>query len=556
MKVTIYSEPKPIRKQNDLCLYIDKWCLIVKDQRSIDGIYSYETVDKICLIEGSIRIKDSLKEKYSNPAELYLREYSQIPEAFLYISQGSFIVVEYDKKTCEIILQRDLLGLKHAYYTKTSYGFCFSTSVSPLLEFRNGNNNINFQSLSYYLSFQYIPQPHSFFTEIKQLPLHGFIKYCNKHISVKLYDGSYSEVLMRHSAETLEDLGELLAESMNSQLIKGNNKVGAFLSGGMDTSSNVAILKSFLNIDPVVFTAGFKEQKYDETSYAKIVANTYGLRHHTFTITADVISSISDICALYDNPLADRAILPEYLICLKAREEGITQMVTGEGGDEVLGYPRNLPENIKLSQKFYENDNNLAYFYNEFSALLKKDIVFEIMQKSYLSSLDYLHDLYRDSPELHPFEKIYYGQWQMWMIDNVYMKDIQLFSHAGMGFISPYLDIALMKSFIRLDPQQKIDKLKNKKYLKKTMKEILPLKILNKVKHKFHVPIAEWLRKEIYEQVYEELSAKSSITSQYLNKKLVLQMLDKHKKGENDYNRPLWALFFLEQWYRLKKSYM
>lgn len=556
MIIKVYAEPRHTSKGDKRYLYKDEWCTIAKDQSPTVDVFSFETDDKLCVIEGNIYITSAGGEHYSNIAELYLKEYSQKPESFLYISEGNFVLAEYDKVTHEIVIQKDILGLKHAYYTRMSYGFCLSTSIAPVLEFRKGNSSISIEGLGYYLSFQYLPQPYTIFSEVRQVPLHGSVKYKEGEVIALSYKGSYLDILMRHKADSRGKLGDLLAKSIVRQTKNVNKKIGAFLSGGMDTSSNVAILKTYLNIRPVVFTAGFREKEYDETPYAKIVAKAYGLEHHIFRITPDILRLLPDICALYDSPLADRAILPEYFVCLKAKEQGISHMITGEGGDEVLGYPRNLPEDAVLRSETFENNVSLASYYSRISALLQQDLRRKIMKIDTDGSTEYLSNLYEKISASHPFEKMYYGQWQTWMIDNVFMKDAQLFSYADMRFVSPYMDVALMKYFMQLDFKQKMQSLKNKNYLKKAMEDILPQEILYKSKHKFHVPIAEWLRTELYEDMHDLLLAQDSITTRYFDKTFILHMLEEHRKGRADYNRPLWALFFLEQWYRLKKSYV
>lgn len=142
------------------------------------------------------------------------------------------------------------------------------------------------------------------------------------------------------------------------------------------------------------------------------------------------------------------------------------------------------------------------------------------------------------------------------MINNVYIKDCQLFANSNLSFISPYMDLGLMKHCVLMSEEEKINKLQNKEYLKDTLSPILPKTIINKQKHKFHVPIAEWLKTDLYEKAYETLSSKNGLINSYMNQKMIMQRLEDHRLGKADYNRQLWGILFLENWYKMKKQYL
>lgn len=541
--------------ENDNVLYSDNYCILEIEAKERELAGFHQANGKICLIFGTISLQGEEIAGSNNPAVVFLRDYVDNPEAFLLISEGNFLLIEYDINTQSLTVYRDILGLRHAYYTTTSEGFCLSTSIAPVLKFRKKENtNISSEGLGLYLAFQYLPQPYTLFTNISQLPLNKKLLYANKAVAIINNKRSYVDMLRYSIGNDANDVETILATSLKRQLNTTNYKVGAFLSGGMDTSSNIAILASNLGVYPVVFTAGFTEQEYDETPYAKIMAKKYGFEHVILTITPEAMLDLPKISSLFDNPIADRAIIPEYAICQKAKEMGITHMVTGEGGDEVLGYPRNLPENIKFTRNMLANKALSDYYYS-ISALMSEDLRKKILINKDFSN-NYLYDLYRGLGSMHPFEKIYYGQWQTWMIDNVLMKDTQLFKGASLRFISPYMDMRLMKYCMSFSAEQKMKLFRNKNYLKNKLSGLLPETIINKSKHKFHVPIAEWLRAELYEQAYDMLLAKDSVCDSFMDKKIIRRMLEDHKQGKADYNRPLWGLLFLENWYKMKKRYL
>ncbi len=562
MQLVLYNQPQGIpinknRTQKEYVLYSDSNLLISLEPSEQKKVHFYQTDGKICIIFGGISIGAYNGTSSDNLASVYLEKYVGKPEEFLLISNGNFLVIEYDRHTRSLTALRDLIGLKHAYYSVTSEGICLSSSIIPVLKFRGkGNNDISAESLDLYLTFQYLPQPYTLFENIFQLPLNKRLSYKDNEIKFINNKYSYIEMLNRHKKEYTTDLQDILSESFKRQIGDTKTKIGAFLSGGMDTSSNIAILASDLGIRPTVFTAAFKEIDYDETPYARIMAEKYQLEHNILTITSDAMKELPTISALFDNPIADRAIIPEYIICQKAKEMGITHMVTGEGGDEVLGYPRNLPEDIHFEKRLFKNEA-LAEFYYSLSGLIQKDLRRKLLIKFNNSNYhDYLCELYQEMDSFHPFEKIYYGQWQTWMIDNVLIKDTQLFQNLSLQFISPYMDLDLMKHCMSLTVVQKMEFLRNKNYLKNGLKKILPHEIIHKSKHKFHVPISEWLRYELYEQAHDTLLDTGGAIDKFIDKKIIIRMLEDHKRGKIDYNRPLWGLLFLENWYKMKKDYI
>ena len=530
--------------------YHDQTITVELSDEELAECHFYENANHWVMILGTISYSNLHINNPKDVAIVYASEYITSPDSFLNLCDGNFLVAAYDKQKRKLTMLRDALGLKHVYYSSTSDGFCISTSLRLLLQIKKSKKvEISLEALNHYLTFQYIPQPYTMFIDIHQVPLQSTVTYENGNCVVKSFNITINQFLDNHISSTNSSLKTLLINSFNRQLTSQQTKVGAFLSGGMDTSGNVAILAEFLGIKPITFTAAFHEAEYDETPYAKIMAKHYTLEHHVVIVTSKIIEHVSTISGLYDNPIADRAILPEYIICKMAQEMGINYMVSGEGGDEILGYPRNLPENVMFSKELYANDKLLAEYYYSYSALIQKDHRNKLLQTSVNNHEDYLANFYKTLGKIHPFEKIYYGQWQTWLIDNVLMKDTQLFKNSSLKFVSPYIDVELMKHIATLDVDEKMIKLCNKNYLKEELHDILPDKIIHKKKHKFKVPISEWIRENSYSLFHEKLLANNSLVNGYMDQKLVLSMLEDHKKGKHDYNRPLWALYFLENWY-------
>jgi asparagine synthase (glutamine-hydrolysing) len=319
----------------------------------------------------------------------------------------------------------------------------------------------------------------------------------------------------------------------------------------MDTRTNVALLAEELSIKPTVFTAGFTEVEYDETPYAKIMAEHYGLEHIVVTMTQDMVKNVDEISALYDNPMADRAVLPEFLICNIAKSRGLKYMVTGEGGDEIMGLPRNMSEDKPFDLPADTSNTQLAQYYHGLSTLIFPEMRLELMQGVAMQE-SYLARMYDSFGPLSAFDKVYFGQWQTWLIDNVQMKDMQVMEQAKLQFVSPYMNKELMQFMAQLPLNDKLAGLRDKAFVRAAMGNVLPEKILNKPKHKFYVPMKEWFQGDTYGFVHDTLTTSDGFCAQQLDMPTIKRLLEEHKSGQADHNRPLWAMLFLNFWYKHK----
>jgi len=517
--------------KNDLYLIADE----------VDKYFFHDEPNGWCLVLGSI-------VPTKNPAQIIFRRFFSKIKDFIEGFDGIFLVVIFDKKTGEIHIINDVLGLMHAYYTLGIDGFCLSDSLTNILQFV-GNTEIDLSSLNLYLTFQYLPNPYTMFKNIYQVPLSSMITY-SKGV---LKQNSYKELSKRkkfHFESDPKIIRDLLVRSLEKQISGNKKNIGAFLSGGMDTSSAIAVLTSEFGIKPIAFTAGFEDKNYDETYYAKIVAKYFGLKHEIIQVDEEDVYSLPEIASLYENPIADRAVLAEYVVCKKINSSGIKFMISGEGGDEVLGFPRNLPNNIMFSNKLINDNNALAKYYDSLTSLFPENMRKQILLSKNFKKENYLGRLYKEFGSKSPFEKILLGQWKTWLIDNVLMKDTRLFKYFGFQFVSPYIDKDLIKYISCLPIKSKMYGLRNKNYLKSVMKNSLPIETIQRKKHRFHLPMEIWFQGNMYDFIYENLISKGSFTTRYFDKRIVQKIISDHKIGKNDFNRPIWSLLFLEFWYR------
>lgn len=377
----------------DTVVFSDTHSLVAIESGEISQSSFFESSNFWCFVVGKVFDSKNDNKKIKYPAKQIINDFQCNIEKFLLNVDGNFLIILFDKKSRCVSICRDLIGLYHAYYSESNGSIYLASSIKDVLISRKTQGTtLSDYGLELYLTFQYIPQPYTMFKDVFQVPVTGVLQYGND-TKIKKFDVSSFQLIRNHNSPIANSVLNILTSSMKRQL-ESKTRVGAFLSGGMDTSTNIGILTETVGVKPVVFTAGFAQAQYDESPYAKIMAKKYNLEHHIITIESNMFDEISTISSLYDNPIADRAIFPEYIICKLAKDLGITTMISGEGGDEVLGYPRNLPENVGFSLESKNNDE-LASYYHNLSNMLGKDLRDSIIKRGrHIEHQDYLAELY------------------------------------------------------------------------------------------------------------------------------------------------------------------
>ena len=543
-----------VSSRNDKLLEIEEVLFSVEDfvckiSYGIDNLQIHNDNYGWCGIFGTTQNENSASELLYK----YKRDQSISRENL----KDRYLSVLIDKEKRQLIVTRDKIGKQHAFYASTANGFIVSTAIDPVISFLGKSGlQLRRESIELYLAFQYIPSPFTVFENILQIPISSQVKYSEGKVVVTKYQ-EHSRDIGEFSllpGSTKNDLKTLLLDSFRNQGIYDYKNVGAFLSGGVDTSSNVSIMVEELKIKPKVFTAVFEDATYSEVEYARDVAHKFGLDHYVISIGPESAKYINEMIGQFDNPIGDRATLPQFILSKKAKEIGVDCMVSGEGGDEVLGYPRNLPEYIVPKDNL--SSCELAKLYLSYSQLNSKEIVNSLLgiveENAYVE--EYLAEMYEELNSQYSFEKIYYGQWQTWLIENVLMKDHQIFKYFSIDYIAPFIDANIMSHMMSQSPYIKPSLLSNKSYLKTSLRAILPERVITKKKQKFDVPIGAWFKDSLADYLFDMLFVERSYLLEQLNTKVIKKMYKEHLSGESDFNRQLWALLVLDLWYKAKLS--
>lgn len=530
----------------------------------------------------------SFKSKTDNEVIIHL--YEDLGEDCIKALRGMFALCIWDENKQRLLLARDRLGKKPLSYIFHNGDLVFASEIKSILQDSTVAQKVNLEALHNYLTYQYVPCPETMFVGIKKLPpAHimiwekGVIKikrYWNLEFNfkIKLTEGEYQERIL-----------ELLMEATKIRLIS-DVPLGAFLSGGIDSSCVVAIMTKFSHQPIKTFSIGFKESSFNELRYARIVANIFATDHHEYILEPRILEILPKLIWHFNEPFADSSCIPTYYLSKMTRKE-VKVALNGDGGDESFaGYERyvaNKIANLYCSfPKFFRN--RLFSFVmrlpestakKDFAKRIKRFISVDSLSRekrhiSWMSIFDneskqnlysphlqnnlkkidscnYLLDIYKQS-EIEDFVDETLMVDVMSYLPNDLLVKMDICSMANsLEVRSPFLDHRLMEFAASLPSNLKLKGLTTKYILKKVLGRILPKQILYRKKAGFGVPIGSWFRNELKNYPYEILLDERSIKRGYFEKKYIKKLLDEHISGSFDHGLRIWTLINLELWHQV-----
>jgi asparagine synthase (glutamine-hydrolysing) len=443
-------------------------------------------------------------------------------------------------------------------------------------------------ALHHYLTFQYIPAPWTIFTGIRKLRPGHVLTYEHGVVSERPYWFlSYDHKRAgRSEAEHLEEFRSLLEESVALRL-ESDVPLGAFLSGGMDSSSVVALMSRCMTQPVKTFSIGFKEEAFNELPYAREVAQRFGTEHHEFVVEPSAFEILPTLVRVYDEPFADPSAIPTYYMAQLSRQF-VTVVLNGDGGDELLaGYPRYRFEPTERVADGCLSDAARARLAGLFALLpaslpgagrLRNRVgrALEPLSRRYLYRICYFSPaekeaLYADgfgaSVRAHdsqalldewfakaaasdPLDRLMAVDVAGYLPDDLLVKvDRATMAHA-LEARSPLLDHRLMEFAASLPVDLKLRGGQEKYLLKAAMKGILPESVLVRAKMGFGVPLDRWFRKECRDFVRDALLSSASLQRGYFKPEAIRAMLDGEQSGACAYGSRVYALLMLELWHR------
>lgn len=524
--------------------------------------------DIVVIFNGEIynfyKIKSELKKigyqfKSNSDTEVIVKSYQEWGIDCVKRFNGMFAISIYDRKTNDFYLIRDRMGVKPLYYHVNNKGIIFASELKPIIKHPDFKKEINLDALSLYLYHGYITAPYSIFKNTYKLEPGKILKFNDGKIESSIYwsvENSFNnrKIEMKSEEEWRTELDDLLTDSIKDRMIS-DVPLGAFLSGGIDSSLVVSIMQKISN-DPVkTFTIGFDEPKYNEAAHAKKVAAHLGTEHHELYLPIKKAEElIPDIPVFYDEPFADSSQLPTMLVSQLARDH-VTVALSGDGGDELFcGYGRydtiiRLEKFIKYSKvanqiPFFKNIVQLVTSnskYTQFFELINKDSIINSgylnfinnyrLIKNYNSKFEEKYQsIMKNAENLQ--EKHMLQDMVTYLPDDIFTKVDRASMCVSLEARPPLVDDHRILEFSLTIPHTLKYKEGIKKYiLKELLYKYVPKEIIDRPKMGFGIPIYEWLKNDLSHLIEKYLS------QEYIEKQHIFQWKEVEKIKKRFYNR-------------------
>jgi asparagine synthase (glutamine-hydrolysing) len=544
-------------------------------------------------------IKERLEKKghlfkSKSDTEVILHSYEEWGVECLSHFRGMFAFAIWDSRLQQLFMARDRLGEKPLVYFRQNGHFAFASEIKALLQVPDVERKVNDTAIHHYLTYQYVPSPDTIFEGIKKLPPAHYLLY-DRDGNLKIE--RYWKLHFNSTHQTYPDLQELndrirteLEESVRLRLIS-DVPLGAFLSGGVDSSLIVGIMARLSEKPVKTFSIGFEEKEFDELSYARIVANHFSTEHHEFIVKPNAIEILPKLVWHYNEPFADSSAIPTYYVA-SLTKDFVKVVLTGDAGDEnFAGYPRYLrskwvalftkipekvrkdlmPEFLRIFSSLHWREktlNRLADFmeklssnqarnYSEqikfFNAEEKENIYNEQFSKKleHIDSVDYLIAKFEELKTGDLVDKLLYADINSYLPEDLLVKvDIATMANSLEARV-PFLDHRFMEMVAGIPSKLKLRGMKSKFILKTAFKDFLPEPILKRGKMGFGVPLSKWFRNELKEYVYEILLDPKTLNRGYFKGEVIERLLKDHIELRYDHSARIWALLVLEMWFRI-----
>jgi asparagine synthase (glutamine-hydrolysing) len=497
--------------------------------------------------------------------------------------RGMFAVAIWDARLQQLVIARDRLGKKPVFYSLGEDGaLSFASELKALVGVEHAYA-VDPLAVHHYLTFQYIPTPQTIYQNVAKLKPGHVLVYRDGSIREQSYWSLQFQEGPEHRSEgeIKEQFLSVLDEAVRLRMIS-DVPLGAFLSGGVDSSSVVARMSRWSPTPVNTFSIGFREDAFNELPYARQVAERYHTNHHEFLVEPSALDLLPRLVGVYDEPFADSSAIPTYVVSQLSRAH-VTVVLTGDGGDEILaGYPRyqfssaelvcaggrtwrsrwkslvsgwpgpasTLPSAIgrfgqPLSRRYL---SRIAYFSpQEKEALYTEDFLSTVGEHDSAVLLD---EWFAEVSTASPLNQLLGVDTRSYLLDDLLVKVDRATMAHGLEARSPFLDHQVVEFCAALPLKYKLQSGIGKVLLKSVMRGTLSDDVLDRPKMGFGVPIERWFRDECREFLRDTLLSKPAAERGYFKPERVRDLIDDHEAGRGNYAYRLYALLMLELWHQ------
>ncbi len=548
-------------------------------------IYNYKELRRNLLTRGHRFSSDT-------DSEVILHLYEEEGTGCVQHLRGMFAFALWDAREQQLFITRDRAGKKPLVYAEAGGAFLFASEIKALLQDPAVDTGINKEALHHYLTYQYVPGPHTIFKGIYKLPpAHTLVLKNGTPVLNRYWSLSYRTEKRTGSLNAcIEEFNGLFDEAVRLRL-RSDVPLGAFLSGGIDSSATVAVMSKLMNRPVKTFSIGFDEADFNELSYARRIAELFKTEHTEFVVRPRALDVLPKLLWHYDEPYADPSSIPTYYVSRMTREH-VKVALNGDGGDESFaGYERyvaarladyycRIPSFVRngmlrpLAEQLPHQDYRwsvirrlkrfitgaedeparcyvewLCYFNSTRKKSLYTDSFLDAVGS--IDSGDVLAREYDRAETDSLLERLLHSDVMLYLPYDLLVKvDIASMAHS-LEARSPFLDHTVMEFAAALPPSMKLHGMQTKYFLKKAFENVLPRDILHRRKMGFGVPLNRWFRAELHQATRDILLARRAVERGYFRESAVRQLIDEHAALKADHSYRLWALLYLELWHRM-----
>jgi asparagine synthase (glutamine-hydrolysing) len=554
-------------------------------------IYNYREIRKRLLDRGH-------RFKSQSDGEVIAHLYEDMGADFVRELNGMFAIALWDQRARRLVLARDRAGEKPLYYWQRNGTLIFGSEIKTLLEYPEISRRLDTEALSQYFFYGYFPSPRSVYADIRKLPaahvmvIEGHEMRTQCYWSLRDYQRppELGNLSPKQEEVACEELREKLRDAATSRLVS-DVPLGVFLSGGIDSSTVVATMSELSPGNVNSFSVSFPQRSFDEGEYAAYVARHFKTKHHVLTVDdKSMRDALMTLTNHLDEPMADPAIIPTYLLSCFARQH-IKVALSGEGSDELFGgYPTYLGARAAeyylklptiLRRQVFDRLRELlpvssdavpiGLFLQRFLTHVEKSPaerhqtwfgMFSPAELDKLISTSWTGPRPPSSVIFNPLPPILEGtrfdevlaemlylDFRMYLEDNLLVKVDRASMACSLEMRTPFLDHRLIEFAAGLPTNLKMRGFKSKYILKKAVEKWLPHKIVYRQKRGFTVPIASWLRNELRTLVADSLAEEKVKRQGLFNVTYVQQLIREHSAAQADHRKALWTLFCFQLWY-------
>jgi asparagine synthase (glutamine-hydrolysing) len=557
---------------------------MTNEDETIWVIFNGEIYNFIDLQKDLIKKNHYFKTRSDTEAIIHLYE-EKGEDCFKYL-RGMFSIALWDEKENKLLLARDRVGKKPLFYFYDGSRVVFGSEIKAILEAPDIPREIDIQALSDYFSFLYVPAPKTIYRQIRKVhPGHYLVVKDGEVRETKYWDISFANALELSENEWCEKIMEKYREAVRIRLIS-DVPLGAFLSGGIDSSSVVGLMSELKNEPVLTSSIGFDEQDFNELHYAREVASKFRTNHYEKVVRPEALGIIEKLAWHYDEPFADSSAIPTYYVSKVAKEK-VTVALSGDGGDEnFAGYRRYyfdsrenslraiLPLGVRrpifglLASLYPKADwaprvfrakatfealscSHLEGYFQSVSAFdpqLKQRLFHPNVRQALADyeSIEVLRGYYdrADTPDL--LSRVQWLDIKTYLTDDILVKVDRASMANSLEVRAPILDHEFMELVATIPSRLKLQGKVAKYIFKEALKNILPEKILHRRKMGFAVPLASWFRGDLKSFAYDTILANGSGT--YFDQSVVEQIWKQHQSGLRDRSTELWVLLMFQLW--------